>query len=113
MAKFRTKKPTLPKKPPTQIVGVEGFVASTVNQSDTQNIYEICDWLKLSGLPAFAMYAQESAGVCGDTAIKAWIESQVLSLGAKEFYQDYANWHTNKGYWLGETPMGELLDGNY
>lgn len=77
-------------KPATIRVGVEGFSAFAA-KPDGQAI----DWPHLKGLPAFEMFLAE-------TRREREPPSQSL-------FDDYCQWHQNKGYWPSEDPMGRLI----
>ncbi len=77
-------------KPPPIRVGVSGFNAFEAKLAAQP---ERIDWLRLEGLPAFQMYLGETR------------QAAQRSL---DFYDQYCQWHANKGYWPNETPMGEL-----
>ena len=77
-------------KPPTLRVGVSGFNAFEAKPAAQP---ERIDWLRLEGLPAFQMFLAETRQKAQRSA---------------DFYDQYCQWHANKGYWPNETPMGEL-----
>ncbi len=80
-------------KPAPIRVGVEGFNAFEAKPDAPQ---AAIDWPRLAGLPAFEMFMAERHA--RDDAPP----SQAL-------YDEYCQWHTDKGYWPNESPMGELL----
>lgn len=98
-------------KPPTQAVGVAGFKAD-VYASDIKKI----DWHVLIHLPKFQMYAvQMSGGVYGthDNVmewIEGYIQDRIHSYGEQNLFDEYVNWHNEKGYWKNETIYGELIE---
>lgn len=89
---------TTEKKPPTQVAGVKGFSAFDATPAPR------IDWDYLVMLPPFQMYAVERTGK-PQGEIMAWVMSQDL----QALYDDYRQWHKDKGYWPNETPMGELI----
>lgn len=97
-------------KPPTQGVGVEGFVAFEAKPSEPK---EHTDWERLVQLPPFQMYAVEQAKK-SPADVMAWVwefmRVAVERLGEEGFYDHYCKWHEQKGYWPNETPMGEPKD---
>ena len=98
-------------KPPTQSVGVEGFKAD-LYASDIKNI----DWHILIHLPKFQMYAVQMSGKdYGDCSnvmewIKGYVQDRIRSYGEQNFFDEYANWHAEKGYWTNETLFGKLIE---
>lgn len=97
-------------KPPTQAVGVEGFKAD-LYASDVTKIR----WHDLIHLPKFQMYAvQMSGGYYGSSGnvmewIKGYIQDRIHSYGEQNFFDEYVNWHDEKGYWKQEDHYGNLL----
>lgn len=96
-------------KPPTQSVGVAGFKAD-LYASDIKKI----DWHILIHLPKFQMYVVQmsggSYGTCGN--VMEWIGGFVkgrISAGEKDFFQQYCDWHDQKGYWKQEDYYGNLI----
>ena len=76
-------------KPEPIRVGVSGFVAFEAKPSAPR-----ADWAHLAGLPAFQMYLAETG---------------TKPEPSDALYSAYCAWHSSKGYWPKETPMGELL----
>ena len=97
-------------KPPTQSVGVAGFKAD-LYASDIKKI----DWHILIHLPKFQMYAVEVAGIkygnVGNVMewIMGYVQDSIRSYGEQNFFDEYVNWHDEKGYWKGEDVYGQLL----
>lgn len=97
-------------KPPTQSVGVAGFKAD-LYASDLKNI----GWHILIHLPKFQMYAVQMSGTnYGDCSnvmewIKGYVQDRIRSYGEQNFFDEYANWHAEKGYWKNETLFAELI----
>ena len=96
-------------KPPTQSVGVAGFKAD-LYASDIKKI----DWHLLIHLPKFQMYAVEVAGIkyghVGNVMewIMGYVQDRIRSYGEQNFFDEYANWHDEKGYWVNEDVYGQL-----
>ena len=80
-------------KPPTIRVGVEGFNAFAAKPEPP---LAAIDWHRLAELPAFQMFMADRVP---NEAPPSWA-----------LYDEYCQWHTAKGYWPNETPMGELKD---
>ena len=97
------------KKPPTQSVGVAGFKAD-LYASDIKKI----DWYLLIHLPKFQMYAIEVAGIkyghVGNVMewIMGYVQDRIRCYGEQNFFDEYANWHDEKGYWVNEDVYGQL-----
>ena len=106
-------KPKAPrkKKPPTQTAGVSGINGhggmGEVPEQPTPNGAYI-NWHKLVSLPAFEMFVFEQSGLTAYPALSEWVENRRTALGDKALYELYAKWHSDKGYWVNETPTGEL-----
>lgn len=95
-------------KPPTQVAGVAGFVAFTTPADELKR--ENINWTKLVNLPPFEMFVSEQSGAQG-SQIASWVSTQRHRLGDDKLYQLYSDWHKAKGYWVNETPMGEVMNG--
>jgi hypothetical protein len=80
-------------KPPPLRVGVEGFVAF---ESKPDAPAPVIDWEHLGGLPVFQMFMAERHA--GDDAQPS-----------RALYDEYCQWHADKGYWPNEDPMGRLI----
>lgn len=80
-------------KPPAQGVGVEGFNAFAA-KPETQA--PVIDWSHVCGLPAFEMFMAERHPH-GEPTTRA-------------LFDEYCQWHANKGCWPNETPLGELVE---
>ena len=78
-------------KPPPIRVGVSGFSAFEAKPGAPAG--QAIDWQRLEGLPSFEMFLAETRQKAQRSA---------------DFYDQYCQWHANKGYWPNETPMGEL-----
>lgn len=95
-------------KPEPIVIGVAGFNAFATPSGDPKSVDWAGRWFHLFSLPPFEMYLAEKTGNQDRQAWKAWLEQDIITKGDDMAYLDYANWHTNKGYWVNETPMGEL-----
>lgn len=105
------RKPRAKKKPPTQTAGVNGIdghggMGEAPKQSIPNNA--CIDWFKLVDLPAFQMFVAEQSGLTYGVTMSNWIKERRTALGDKALYELYAKWHNDKGYWVNETPTGEL-----
>lgn len=106
-------KTTRKKKPPTQTAGVTGIDAhGAMNGTPIKPVDKSpqIDWRKLINLPAFEMFVFEESGLSTNVAASNWAAAKRASMGDDKLYGLYANWHTNKGLWINETPLGELID---
>lgn len=95
-------------KPPTQGVALEGIAPKPVNTPDKP-----VNWRRLAALPPFQMYVDEKlvgtdAGSEPDSERKAAAYIQTMqAMGRTEWLlDDYAAWHSDKGLWPKNTPMG-------
>lgn len=86
----------LAEKPPTQGVGVEGFVAFETKPAESAPI----PWGRVLGLPAFQMFMAERHGVTNVAGFKP----------QPELFAEYCQWHAEKGYWPDEDPLGNLKE---
>lgn len=102
-------KPRAKKKPPTQTAGVQGFEAHAAMASAPAEPH--INWQKLTGLPAFEMFVFEQTGLGVSVDATNWVAQRRATLSDSVLYDQYAAWHKDKGQWVGETPMGEVLDG--
>lgn len=97
-------------KPPTQSVGVVGFEADLYG-CDEKPI----EWHLLVHLPKFQMYAVQmtggSYGNCGNVMewIMGYVQDRIRSYGEQNFFDEYVNWHDQKGYWKQEDVYGQLI----
>ena len=106
MAKNEEVKQQTSEKPPTQGVGVSGFQAD-VYAADEKKI----DWPHLMAQPKFQMYCVElSRRHHGEVElwIGGFVKDKVIE-GEQTFFQQYCNWHDQKGYWKNETLYGQLI----
>lgn len=113
----RSKAAHAKKKPPTQIAGVNGIDGhgamgeappepKTVAPMPTE---PRIDWFKLIDLPAFQMFVAEQSGLAYGVTMSNWIKERRSALSDSVLYEQYAKWHSDKGYWIGESPTGGLL----
>ena len=94
-------------KPPTQSVGVAGFKAD-LYANDEQFI----DWQKLIHLPKFQMFVIEQSRMSVSNVME-WITGYVQDRcyeSSKPLFDQYVNWHNEKGYWKNETVFGDLIE---
>lgn len=94
-------------KPEPICIGVSGFTAFLAEPEPVREVVGI-DWAYLIGLPPFEMYLHEQTGSINRKINLAWLDEQIAKQGEQVVYDDYAKWHTDKGYWANETPMGEI-----
>ena len=111
-------------KPPTQVASVAGIAPKPVTMNDTTAEGRTrVDMRALVQLPPFQMFAVERTylsqgeiemltGVQGPNAMRV-MQNLVFRAGndINALYDDYCQWHADKGYWPSETPMGELIEG--
>lgn len=108
-------------KPPTQVAGVEGIAPKPIELTPEQP--QQIDWPRLCELPPFQMFAVEcepklsrvleSRGASNHRP-ERFMDSEQVTAWMREFepenlYQQYCDWHTDKGYWPNETPYGEAI----
>lgn len=91
------------KKPPTQIAGVSG-----IDGHGGMGEAPVIDWFKLVDLPAFQMFVAEQSGLTYGVTMSNWIKERRATLSDSVLYDQYAKWHSDKGYWINEKPNGEL-----
>ena len=94
-------------KPPTQIAGVQGIAPKPIELTpDRPRI----DWAHLFSLPPFQMFAIERARK-SPADVMAWMPGWARSHESEQaLFDDYCEWHANKGCWPKETPTGAPLD---
>lgn len=92
-------------KPPPIMVGASGIAPEKMEPS------KAIDWRRLSGLPAFQMFAVERSKRGGDAML--WMADFLVMegqrIGPEVLYVEYCQWHRNKGLWPDETPLGHLI----
>ena len=97
-----------PVKPPPQVLGVAGIAEQPILMPTPQRM----NWAQVAALPPFQMFLAERDGPnqTGKNS-QEWATGVAMRLAASEgdqvLFDAYAAWHTAKGYWPGETPMGE------
>lgn len=95
-----------PVKPPPQVLGVAGIAEQPIVIHDAK-----INWAMVAALPPFQMFLTERDGPnqTGKNS-QEWATGVAMRLAASEgdqaLFDAYAAWHTSKGYWPGETPMG-------
>ena len=95
-----------PVKPPPQVLGVAGIAEQPIVIHDAQ-----INWALVAALPPFQMFLAERDGPnqTGKNS-QEWATGVAMRLAAavndQALFDEYAAWHTSKGYWPGETPMG-------
>ena len=112
---------TKAKKPPTQVAGVEGIAPKPVTMNDQPERTLRVDMVALIKLPPFQMYTVErgylsqgeiemATGFQGPNTMRV-MQNLVTRAGndLNALYDDYCQWHRDKGYWPNESPAGELL----
>lgn len=105
-------KPKAPrkKKPPTQTAGVSGIDGhGGMGEAPIDPATPSIDWQKLIALPAFEMFVAEQSGLTYGVTMSNWIKERRAALSDSVLYDQYAKWHSDKGYWVNETPTGEVL----
>lgn len=99
------------KKPPTQVAGVQGFVAF---EAKPDPVVPEIDLSGLVQLPPFQMFMVEVKCVSTDFAEAPGHYLRLICdtpQKMQELYDQYVTWHKDKGYWPNETPHGELIGG--
>lgn len=96
-------------KPEPIRVGVEGIAPKPLVLTPER---PRIDWAHLAALPPFQMFMAERrpGSMAGKDSFAAAFEA-ALTLAAQSgdavLLDEYATWHTAKGYWPGETHLGE------
>ena len=99
-----------PVKPPPQVLGVAGIEATPIIIHDAK-----INWATVAALPPFQMYLAERDGPnqTGKNA-QEWATQVATHLAATTsdtvLFDDYCAWHTAKGYWPNETPLGQVKE---
>ena len=99
-----------PVKPPPQVLGVAGIAEQPIVIHDAK-----INWAMVAALPPFQMFLAERDGPnqTGQNS-QQWATGVAMRLAAavndQALFDEYAAWHTAKGYWPGETPMGEAKE---
>lgn len=103
-------KPRVKKKPPTQTAGVSGIDGyGGMGEAPIEPTKPSIDWRKLIALPAFEMFVFEESGQHVGASADEWVASRRAGMDDKALYEQYAKWHSEKGYWVNETPSGDLI----
>ena len=96
-------------KPPTQVAGVEGIAPKPIVLTPESSKI---DWARIIQLPPFQMFAVERKPSLankfegqGLDSVTAWM----AQCEPDDLYQQYCDWHKDKGCWPNETPCGELI----
>lgn len=116
---------TTTKKPPTQVAGVEGIAPKPITLTPEDNPAaegaSAINWRKVADLPTFRMFAVEkqpslaaSFNTNSTNGAPVWeqfsdVGEWMLSKDPQELFDEYCKWHSDKGYWPNETPMGEVV----
>lgn len=96
-------------KPPTQSVGVSGFKADLYANDE-----QFVDWQKLIHLPKFQMFCVEHSRRSVDNVmqwIMGFVQDQCYQ-NEQVFFDNYVQWHNQKGYWKNEDVYGQLIGEN-
>ena len=99
-----------PVKPPPQVLGVAGIAEQPIVIHDAQN-----NWAVVAALPPFQMFLAERDGPnqTGKNS-QEWATEVAMrlaaSVGDEALFGAYSAWHEAKGYWPGETPMGQAKE---
>lgn len=66
-------------------------------------------WQFIAELPPFQMFsAERMRNTSGKDSMEHAAEFIRAKGAGQDLFDDYAAWHSAKGYWPNETPMGEL-----
>ena len=91
-------------KPPTQYAGVVGIEPKPIVLTPDR---PVIDWHAVAALPPFQMFAAERMRNTSGKDSELHAQDFIRSKGhEQDLFDEYAAWHTAKGYWPGETPMG-------
>lgn len=92
-------------KPPTQVAGVVGIAPTPITMNEPQA--KAIHWPAIAALPPFQMFAAERMRNTSGKDSELHAQDFIRSKGhEQDLFDEYAAWHTAKGYWPGETPMG-------
>lgn len=107
----RSKAVRTKKKPPTQTAGVSGIDGhGGMGEAPTEQPFQqYINWQALISLPAFEMFVLEESGQAAGASASEWVVNRRATMGDDKLYALYADWHTAKGLWVGESPTGRLL----
>ena len=96
-------------KPPPRTLGVSGIAEQPIVMPTPQRV----NWAAVAALPPFQMYLAERDGPnqTGKNS-QEWATGVAMRLAAavgdEALLGEYSVWHQAKGYWPGETPLGEV-----
>lgn len=99
-----------PVKPPPQVLGVSGIAEQPIVIHDPK-----INWAMVAALPPFQMFLAERDGPnqTGKNS-QEWATEVAMrlaaSVGDEALFGAYSAWHEAKGYWPGETPMGQAKE---
>lgn len=94
-------------KPEPIRVGVEGIAPKPIELTPSR---PSIDWARLFSLPPFQMYAIERARKSA-ADVMAWMPAWAREHESEQaLFDDYCQWHAEKGCWPKETPTGAPLD---
>lgn len=97
------------KKPPTQVTGVSGIAPEPIREDPVQTPTTNINWSAVVSLPPFQMFAAEKMRNTSGKDSQEHAADYVRQQGAgPDVLQAYSEWHTAKGYWKNETPLGEM-----
>lgn len=92
-------------KPPTQVAGVSGIAPTPIELTPAQP--KRINWAQLFALPTFQMFAVERAGK-SSADVMDWMPEWAREHEEQWVFDEYCKWHSEKGCWPNETPMGEV-----
>ena len=98
---------TQQQKPPTQTAGVVGIEPKPIVLDQPKT-----NWAAVAALPPFQMFLAERDGPnqTGKNSHE-WATEVAVRLAASvsesALLDEYSTWHKAKGYWPGETPLGQ------
>ncbi len=94
-------------KPPTQYAGVVGIEPKPIVLTPAPA--KRVNWGAVASLPPFQMFAAEVAPntTAADSLAHAVAVVRAAGESNDELLTRYIDWHTAKGYWPNETPLGE------
>lgn len=98
---------TVVDKPPPQTLGVSGIAETPIVLDRPKT-----NWAVVAALPPFQMFLAERDGPnqTGKNSHE-WATEVAVRLAASvsesALLDEYSTWHKAKGYWPGETPLGQ------
>lgn len=106
-----TKKKNIEKKPPTQTAGVSGIDAhGAMGDAPSNPTVPPVNWQRLIRLPAFELFVSEQSGQSAGSSADNWVRTRRHTLSDAVLYQQYSDWHKDKGFWPNESPDGLLME---